>query len=150
MSARKPVKPKIRKVDFHETLTPVVPYSPAAPSIGAVRYGVPDRYLHAGLYLIWILAAIFAGVGIGLLMLGKMRVLPVEAPKPVASAAIKVATVAAPALVRVGLSTESTPLTSAMSSGSIVQAASDSNSLQPGFVPYGSAQGKRGTAPVSQ
>lgn len=150
MSARKLIKPKSREaVDFHETLTPVVPFSPAAPSINAVRYGIPDRYLRAGLYLVWILAAVFAGVSIGLLMLGKLRLTPAEAPKPVAGETVKVSGIAVPALIRAASQAQagSIPTTA---SGTVIQAASDPDSLQPGFTPYGPVQGKRGTAPVSQ
>jgi hypothetical protein len=154
---------RTESVQFHETLTPVVPYTPAAPTIPEVRAGIPDRYLKAGLYLVWALAAILAGISIGLISIGKMQKVSTEAPNPVARASVKVADVSTPVLRPVNFSQYSKVLTiskatavnqaqagnivASLSAGAL-QPTADSNSLQPGFTHYGLGQGKRGTQPV--
>src|SRR5260221_10251649 len=95
------VRNSIRKtpsVQFHETLTPVVPFTPAAPTIPDVRAGIPDRYLKSGLYLVWALAAIFAGISIGMITIGNLKAVSTELPVPIAKSTVKVADAATPTL----------------------------------------------------
>jgi hypothetical protein len=161
-SNRKP-SPK-QSVEFHETLTPVVPYAPAAPTIPAV-HRIPDNYLRAGLYLVWAVAAILAGIAVGLWTTGKIRTVATEAPVPVAKSQVAVAAVSAPSLVPGGVAAQTqalavAPATSvnqaqagnvvALASGGVLQPAAGSDSLQPGFSHYGVTQGKLGTTPVGQ
>jgi hypothetical protein len=160
---RKP-SAKQQPVAFHETLTPVVPYAPAAPTIPEVRAGIPDRYLKAGLYLVWALAAIFAGISIGMMSINSMKPVSTEAPVPVAKSDVKVATVSVPTLQLSAVSPQAGALTvkqatavtqaqagniTASLSGGVLQHTADSDSLQPGFTHYGLSQGKLGTQPVT-
>jgi hypothetical protein len=160
----KPTTPKAatEPIEFHETLTPVVPYAPVAPSLR-----LSDRYLRAGIYLVWIAAAILAGVSVGLLIVERRPAPVTAAPVPVAKATVKVAPAAttrtpqllpakplrAPSLRRAASATSIYQAQAGniapMASGAVYQHAASSEALQPGFTHYGLAQGTRGTAPVA-
>jgi hypothetical protein len=140
-------RPKV--VEFHETLTPVVPLAPAAPSISEMRAGIPDKIMRAGLYIVWGLAAILAGVAVGLMMVGNLRVPAGTAPSPFTTAGVVVSAPTVPTLSGTTAAPQSQTLGSSASGGTI-QGTAGPNTLQPGFSHYGLLQGKRGTAPVNQ
>ncbi len=147
-----------RDYSFHESLAPTLP---VAPSVDITR-GIPVGYALAAL---WVVAAVTAGVGLGLLLVRADRAPVATAPYPVTSVTLKVApaagaltigrpiTVSQPNLtvkpaLAVAQAQAGSPLK--VASVSYLQAASTSATLQPGYTPYTrQIQGTVGTGAVT-
>jgi hypothetical protein len=124
-------------------------------------------WLRYGLYLIWALAAVAGGIGVGLLLIGDRAAFTVQTPVPVATATLTVTSAAAasgqpqftaamPVPVQTLGQAASTDIRQAqagspfaVASGTNFQpAAGTQSALQPGFDPAGLPQGNLGTTPV--
>lgn len=165
----KPASPR-KPAEFRETLAPSMPMAPAARPVESdfrdASSEAPPRtdWLRYGLYLVWALAAVTAGTGVGIMLNANRFTVAEEAPVPVAMASLAVAassppnsqTIAAainpaqPALAVAPASSVTqagagNPFT--VMSASTLQSATTSQ-LQPGYAPAGLPQGNRGTAAV--
>jgi hypothetical protein len=149
---------RIKNIDFHETLAPVMPTT--VPSMSA--RAVSPRLVRGTMIVLWVLAAIAAGAGIGALIIANRTVVSTAPGLPVAKSDVKVASVAAPALVPAAAATTSDlKVTSAsdvdqsqltnfwtVAQASSLQPSDGYTALQPGFTAYGPGQGGNGTDPV--
>ena len=177
----KPTKPKSarRPAEFRESLAPAMPFAPnlvdqpgqsdQSGESFATGAATPARtdWLRYGLYLVWALAAVTAGIGAGLLLIGNRAAITVEPPVPIATATLTVtsATAAAgqPQLVAgqplqhqslgraaatdIRQAQAGSPFAVA-STTNVQPAAGTQSALQPGFDPAGLPQGNLGTASV--
>lgn len=124
---------------------------------------VVRRRWRLGLAVIWVAATLFTGIGVGRLIVASTVTPRVSAGIPVAQAGVAVTgSPATTDLAVLSMAATSTTLTVTNSSESINQAQagtpfqtaslntlqSASQDLQPGFLPFGHAQGNIGTTPV--
>lgn len=145
-----------------ETPAPAQPTTEVAENLVRPKSG--PFSLRRVMILIWALAAIFAGIGLGSVIKNWGAVLVTEAPVPVATASVVVkdipgqsvrivtGTVTSPALGGVvsptALNQAAAGSTFATVSAAYLQTTDGSNGLLPGFTHFGRAQGNLGVAPV--
>jgi len=115
-------------------------------------------WLRYGLYLIWALAAVAGGIGVGLLLIGDRAAFTVQTPVTSAAAAsgqpqftaampVPAQTLGQAASTDIRQAQAGSPF--AVASGTNFQpAAGTQSALQPGFDPAGLPQGNLGTTPV--
>jgi hypothetical protein len=159
----KPKKtPRNKPLKFDETLSVSMPVPATSPVTARLTF----RQIRLILGLIWVLAAVMAGIGIGRLIHNASTPLAkAEAPVPVASAQIQVLAASAfltPAIiaeniyVQPTLRVESSTAVNQAQVGTVIttlnssmyQPATEPDSLQPGFNHFGRPQGTIGTALV--
>lgn len=119
------------------------------------------RQVRGLLIVIWAAASVFGGIGLGLLLRGDQNLVADQPPLPVATAAVTVRpmepsgsiALAQPNLYNNLPVVTPRAITQAQAGQpfavvSLSTLQPGSATLQPGFTPYGRAQGNRGTAPV--
>jgi len=158
-----------RPAEFRESLAPALPMAPMArpaklDSEPVASDAPPARvdWLRYGLYLVWALAAVAAGTGVGIMLNSSRFTVAEEAPVPVATAPLAVAAApdsslvapaAAPTQGALGVAPAASAAQAqagnpfAVTSITAFQPAT-TNQLQPGFSPAGLPQGTLGTAAV--
>jgi hypothetical protein len=163
-----PKPPKAKKtrrnqpVVFDETLIATLPLTPApaAHQESTRSPRLTARQIHLGLGLIWILAAITGGIGIGRLILEARRPATVEAPVPVATAEVRIIPLTTTVITTSHQVTQPNLTVGSSSAVSQAQAGQPfavmalasyqaaTPDLQPGFLPAGLPQGNLGTTAV--
>jgi hypothetical protein len=166
----KKTKPKSRRQPdgFRESLAPTMPMAPGRlmgePDELVVGADTPVRtdWLRYGLYLVWALAAVTAGIGVGIMLNSSRLTITQEPPVPVATmtlavaadqsagGVVKAATPAQPDLkVAPG---SSVPQAQAGNPFEVMSATTyqpaTASQLQPGYTPAGLPQGNLGIAAV--
>ena len=157
--SRNPRSNRMNNIEFRESLAAPV-MSSAVPSFPVHR--LSPRLIRGAMIVLWVLAAIAAGAGIGAFIIANRPVVSTAPGLPVAKAAVKSSQVTNPALVS---SKSTTPKALKISSADSVdqsqlgdfwpvlpaanlQPSDTSNALQPGFSNLAPAQGSNGTDPV--
>ena len=153
--------PRNQSPEFNEALSAALP----APAAVGAQPGLSSRQIRWGLGIIWVAAALLAGVGLGRLIHQSRLATLGEAPAPVATArvsvtplsAVKTAAIApaSPAVTGALAVAPASGITQAQAgtplstlSAADFQPADGSDALQPGFTHFGHSQGNIGTDPV--
>jgi hypothetical protein len=148
----------------HTTARTQATAQPSPAPVSATSRALVRRRWRHGLVVIWVAATLFTGIGAGQLIVASKVTSRVSPGIPVAQARIAVTELSAPTdLAVLSIANPLTPLTVVTSSESINQAQagtpfqttslntlqSAGSDLQPGFLPFGYAQGNIGTSPVN-
>ncbi len=160
--------PRNQPIKFDETLTLKIPEQPTLPYLAQVSNAVkPARFtlrqIKIGLWAIWMLAAIFAGIGVGRLILnGRKSAEVTVAAAPVATANLKVVTMKNPEITaalpvsRPGLTVGTSNAIAQAQAGTpastvgvaALQPAASSDAQQPGFDRLSRIQGNAGVPAI--